>query len=61
MTIKEKITHATDAELEFYLSGYGNFICNGIKCDDCLFADETGFCCFVLASIEYDRRKNIAE
>ena len=61
MTFKEKITYATDVELEFYLNVYRHFNCDGIKCDGCIFSDEKGFCCFVSVSREYNRRKNIAE
>lgn len=61
MTFKEKTINATDIELEVYMSLYRHFNCCGIKCDNCLFSDETGFCCFMLAAREYNRRKNTAE
>lgn len=57
MIFREKLTNASDIELEFYLKGYREFNCIGMKCQKCIFWDEIGNCRFVLANREYSRRK----
>ena len=52
MTIKEKLSNATNEQIERYWHSLFYFDCVGINCSDCLFRDDNRKCVILLVDSE---------